>query len=1140
MAEDPSSSLDILRQQQQQDYDDDEQAQSSTILPISESSEDSNDSDAPSQRTRPLESHSKQVEDDSEEPPYPPFNIWNMPRGARIPIESYKEMTLACRFVPTDQWLTTRVDRAWTVAQVKHHMLTKVWGGRRYQLSLPRNLSHTTKPGGEATAKGAAGTGAIGNGGNGKAEDGSRRMSISSSNYSSVVFATSVQGDNYPRSHYTFDTVINASSASLSQQSTSPSTASSASSAGLPGTPDGGRTPTPRLMRSHSSTDLASAATAASSSQQQQQQPQSPGRPSSSRGRPRSASASRNRAQSVSSGQRRPPSNRSDSIIRDLRREEAMDRLYERMEANVKRRVLKAAKGYRVVSFSNGNVLDDKDLLSVYGLKPYELLEIQPVTQCIRLARPTYLEPYFETDTMVRVRTSEKHGVEFLKRLRQLHQEEKAKAELTKAMSALGMDDEQNRPGNEWGTGLSAVTKQRNLEERKEEEKRRILLEQARKESEKRAKREKREQESEKWKYRKMIVEGHDLNLWRDHLHDAFPEQSWDLRRVVEVQIPRPKKPPVAPLSSAQSGYAAIAFSSNLQSVSTRAPDKGKAPEKDAKDEVLEQPTLHIRFSIPLASVHASLNPAAAAAIHAARLKRAAKANPGSTYLAESLASLGAASTRRLDSTDPYNQGIGFGTSTLEGAGTASLVLRLPNERTREHLCRIIHRSAGKYPLATKNRRKLAFEPVADLIHVPDPDPDRTQEHGAPFPEWRARILKKSIAAGRAGFLSSSAWGAVFNQETGLYCRPERPQAANDKGKGPALPYGDDAADGYEGDEDDDCASLASDTEWEGWRRELEMDMPIKHLPTILSNSNSTSTATPMAAHSITTIREDPSSSAIGNLSAVAAENIARSDEEARLLTPIQRRNPPPLARKSSLQLAKRIVVEGTAGKGLIMPRTKAYASWTSFSSNSSVNSSFFSHEEYRSGEGSDTTANRKPRLAPLVTSSARATTGSLSRAKSATLFSSNVNITVPRVSLSAPLSAAMDPRDAVWKPGSAAPAPIASTSAYVQPADEVYEEFPELGPDVVLPGLGGGLGNPGMFPAFAGGGTTVTTITSGRQINGRKKSKSGSGWLSKSFSRGSEDASEGATSSGFGSLSRRSSNSNIASIVRSISKRER
>ena len=135
-------------------------------------------------------------------------------------------------------------------------------------------------------------------------------------------------------------------------------------------------------------------------------------------------------------------------------------------------------------------------------------------------------------------------------------------------------------------------------------------------------------------------------------------------------------------MSSTQTAYATLAASSNLQSVSTRAPEKTKPTKSKVPDQILEQPTLHIRFSIPIGSVYASLNPAAAAALHAARLKRAAKLNPGSSYLAESLASLGTASTRRIDSTDPYNQGWGFGTGTLEGAGTASLVLRLPNEKS--------------------------------------------------------------------------------------------------------------------------------------------------------------------------------------------------------------------------------------------------------------------------------------------------------------------------------------------------------------------------------------------------------------------------------------------------------------------------
>jgi hypothetical protein len=339
---------------------------------------------------------------------------------------------------------------------------------------------------------------------------------------------------------------------------------------------------------------------------------------------------------------------------------------------------------------------------------------------------------------------------------------------------------------------------------------------------------------------------------------------------------------------------------------------------------------------------------------------------------------------------------------------------------------------------------------------------------------------------------------------------------------------------GYEG-EDDDCASLASDTEWEGWRRELEIDMPPKHLHTAASVTETVSTAIPKAPHFIATIKEDgvlPS----GNLSVIAAENIARSDEENRLLTPIPRRNPPEL-RKGSLQLAKSVVIEGIAGKGLIMPVTEAYASWTSFSSNSSANSSFFSHEDYHAGEGSDTTANRKPRLTPIVTTPARVGGGgNLARAKSATVFSSNPNVAVPRVSSSAPLSATMESQDA-WKP--AFPSPPNALPA--EPVGEPYDDLPELNPDVILPGMGGGLGNPAMFPAYVDMGATITTITSGRQANGSKKSigKSSGKWLAKSF-KGTDEPSDNATTSVLGSLSRRSSSTNLASIVRSISKRDR
>jgi hypothetical protein len=138
---------------------------------------------------------------------------------------------------------------------------------------------------------------------------------------------------------------------------------------------------------------------------------------------------------------------------------------------------------------------------------------------------------------MVRTRGGgEKHGIEFIRRLRQIQKEDKAKAELAKNMAAQGLKEgDQNKPG-EWGTGLSAVARQKNIEEKREEVKRQFLLEQARKEDEKRVKRERKDQESEKWKFRKLVVEGNDLNIWKDPLHDSFPEQSWDLRRVMEVQ----------------------------------------------------------------------------------------------------------------------------------------------------------------------------------------------------------------------------------------------------------------------------------------------------------------------------------------------------------------------------------------------------------------------------------------------------------------------------------------------------------------------------------------------------------------------------------------------------------------------------
>lgn len=72
------------------------------------------------------------------------------------------------------------------------------------------------------------------------------------------------------------------------------------------------------------------------------------------------------------------------------------------------------------------------------------------------------------------------------------------------------------------------------------EERRRKLLQKVEQEEMKRQKREIKEAATERWKGRLAIIEGHQLNVWKNR-DDDYPEQSWDLRRAIEVSgIPTP------------------------------------------------------------------------------------------------------------------------------------------------------------------------------------------------------------------------------------------------------------------------------------------------------------------------------------------------------------------------------------------------------------------------------------------------------------------------------------------------------------------------------------------------------------------------------------------------------------------------
>lgn len=144
--------------------------------------------------------------------------------------------------------------------------------------------------------------------------------------------------------------------------------------------------------------------------------------------------------------------------------------------------------------------------------------------------------------------------------------------------------------------------------------------------------------------------------------------------------------------------YAALKNSNALNIIRVTEKQKGDV-EEDAKDKQLYH-DFHIRFSIPLSSVHDALNPAGAAARLKRELKRASK-SPGLRHSAS-------VSKLPFNSLDPFNQGVGFGTGTLDGAGSATLVLRLPDERctslpivfstplstNRGHVLMVLHRSA--------------------------------------------------------------------------------------------------------------------------------------------------------------------------------------------------------------------------------------------------------------------------------------------------------------------------------------------------------------------------------------------------------------------------------------------------------------
>ena len=333
-------------------------------------------------------------------------------------------------------------------------------------------------------------------------------------------------------------------------------------------------------------------------------------------------------------------------------------------------------------------MLDDSMTLTEYRLRPFELLEMQERSRFLQIPRRVYLETYWESPAEIHARDNDElHGVDDIKTRVRIEREVKVQQELQRDFVAEFMsnpvDETREEPRGAAALMLLSWKNTPEARARENEKRRRKLLQRAEQEEKKRQQREIEDNAMERWVERLVIIEGHHLNVWKNRGDDS-PEQSWDLRRVVEVSgIPSsppshyssltlfrvgPKNQPEFPPDSVAAAYAALKNSNALNVIRVEAKQKCDMEEEaKASRPHLE---LHIRFSIPLSSVNEEFNPTGPAAKFKREFKKMIKPSTFSTSAAFS----------RLppNSSDPFNQGVG--TSTIEGSGSATLALRLPDE----------------------------------------------------------------------------------------------------------------------------------------------------------------------------------------------------------------------------------------------------------------------------------------------------------------------------------------------------------------------------------------------------------------------------------------------------------------------------
>ena len=164
---------------------------------------------------------------------------------------------------------------------------------------------------------------------------------------------------------------------------------------------------------------------------------------------------------------------------------------------------------------------------------------MQEKNRVLQIPRRDYLDTYWESSIEVCTQGGgEPQGIKYIKRFIRMKREEMVQQELQRTFVAEFMSNPVGEIHKEpRSTAASIILPWKNTLEahaRGHEKRRRKLLQKVEQEEMKRQKHEIKEAATERWKGRLAIVEGHQLNVWKNRDDDA-PEQSWDLRRAIEV-----------------------------------------------------------------------------------------------------------------------------------------------------------------------------------------------------------------------------------------------------------------------------------------------------------------------------------------------------------------------------------------------------------------------------------------------------------------------------------------------------------------------------------------------------------------------------------------------------------------------------